>query len=98
MTRTKRLGGLFICALVTLWVYPKDRLPNVSVAENEGGFGQLYAIFGLLAVGGQVGHYCASPSLIDGSSCRYQHWFSVGDAPAGLWYLIVSEGSGYDLS
>jgi hypothetical protein len=59
----KGIGGVLAGAMVSMWLYPKGRFANVSVAESAWGFGQFTAIFGLLVVGGQAWHYYVSPSL-----------------------------------
>jgi hypothetical protein len=72
----KGLG--MICILSYSLIFPPDMPSELSATDSAWGFGQLTALLGILVIGGQVGHYCVSPSIIDSSTKRYMRWWALG--------------------
>jgi hypothetical protein len=72
------LGGVVAGGIITMWLYSRQTPLTVSVPEGAWGFGQFAAMLGVLSVGGQVWHYCVSPSEINPPEFRYQHWWIIG--------------------
>jgi len=66
-----------ICILSCSLIFPYGMPNSISATEGTWGFGQLTATLGILVIGGQIGHYCASPSMVDPTLVRYKHWWKL---------------------